>query len=117
MSRRVVVTGLGMVSPLGIGVKANWDGVCEGKPGIGYISKFEVPEDFPVKIAGEVQGFQPEDYIDHKEIKKMDTFIHYSVACSQMAMEDSGFEITDKNADRVGVLVGVGLGGLPAIEK
>ncbi len=117
MSRRVVVTGLGMLSPLGIGVKANWDGVCEGKSGIGHISRFDVPEDFPVKIAGEVEGFKPEDYIDHKEIKKMDTFIHYSVACSQMAMEDSGFKITDENAERVGVLVGVGLGGLPAIEK
>ena len=117
MSRRVVVTGLGMLSPLGIGVKANWDGVCEGKSGIGHISRFDVPDDFPVKIAGEVKGFKPEDYIDHKEIKKMDTFIHYSVACSQMAMEDSGFKITDENAERVGVLVGVGLGGLPAIEK
>jgi 3-oxoacyl-[acyl-carrier-protein] synthase II len=117
MSRRVVVTGLGMLSPLGIGVKANWDGVCEGKSGIGHISRFDVPDDFPVKIAGEVEGFKPEDYIDHKEIKKMDTFIHYSVACSQMAMEDSGFKITDENAERVGVLVGVGLGGLPAIEK
>ena len=117
MSRRVVVTGLGMLSPLGIGVKANWDGVCEGKSGIGHISRFDVPDDFPVTIAGEVKGFKPEDYIDHKEIKKMDTFIHYSVACSQMAMDDSGFKITDENAERVGVLVGVGLGGLPAIEK
>jgi 3-oxoacyl-[acyl-carrier-protein] synthase II len=117
MSRRVVVTGLGMVSPLGIGVKPNWDGVCEGKSGIGQITRFDVPEDFPVKIAGEVPGFKPEDYLDHKEIKKMDTFIHYAVACSQMAMEDSGFKITDENAERVGVLVGVGLGGLPAIEK
>jgi 3-oxoacyl-[acyl-carrier-protein] synthase II len=117
MSRRVVVTGLGMLSPLGIGVKANWDGVCEGKSGIRPITRFDVPDDFPVKIAGEVPGFKPEDYLDHKEIKKMDTFIHYSVACSQMAMEDSGFKITDENAERVGVLVGVGLGGLPAIEK
>jgi len=117
MSRRVVVTGLGMLSPLGIGVKANWDGVCEGKSGVRHITRFDVPEDFSVKIAGEVQGFKPEDYIDHKEIKKMDTFIHYAVACSQMAMEDSGFKITDENAERVGVLVGVGLGGLPAIEK
>ncbi len=117
MSRRVAVTGLGMVSPLGIGVKANWDAVCEGKSGIRRISRFPLHEDFPVTIAGEVQGFQPEDYIDHKEIKKMDTFIHYAVACSQMAMEDSGFKITDENAARVGVLVGVGLCGLPAIEK
>jgi 3-oxoacyl-[acyl-carrier-protein] synthase II len=117
MSRRVVVTGLGMLSPLGIGVKANWDGVCEGKSGIRHITRFDVPENFSVKIAGEVQGFKPEDYLDHKEVKKMDTFIHYAVACSQMAMEDSGFKITDENAERVGVLVGVGLGGLPAIEK
>ncbi|MEE8127436.1 MAG: beta-ketoacyl-ACP synthase II [Nitrospinaceae bacterium] len=117
MSRRVVVTGLGIISPLGIGVKTNWDAVCSGKSGIGSISKFEVHDDFPVKIAGEVQGFQPENYLDHKEIKKMDTFIHYAVACGQMAIEDSGFEITDKNAERIGVLVGVGLCGLPAIEK
>jgi len=117
MLRRVVVTGLGMLSPLGIGVKANWNRVCEGMSGIGHISRFDVHEDFPVKIAGEVQGFKPENYIDHKEIKKMDTFIHYAVACGQMAMEDSGFEITGKNAERVGVLVGVGLCGLPAIEK
>lgn len=117
MSRRVVVTGLGIISPLGIGVNANWEAVCEGKSGIGTISKFEVHDDFPVTIAGEVKGFQPEDYLDHKEIKKMDTFIHYAVACSQMALEDSGLTITDDNAERVGVLVGVGLGGLPAIEK
>ncbi|TDJ50461.1 MAG: beta-ketoacyl-[acyl-carrier-protein] synthase II [Nitrospina sp.] len=117
MSRRVVVTGLGMLSPLGIGVKANWDAVCEGKSGIRRITRFHPREDFPVTIAGEVPGFQPEDYIDHKEIKKMDTFIHFAVACSQMAMEDSGFKITGQNAERVGVLVGVGLGGLQAIEK
>ncbi len=117
MSRRVAVTGLGMLSPLGIGVKANWEAACAGKSGIRRISRFYPEDDFTVKIAGEVQGFQPEDYLDHKEIKKMDTFIHYAVACSQMAMEDSGFEITEANAERIGVLVGVGLGGLPAIEK
>ncbi len=117
MSRRVVVTGLGIVSPLGIGLKTNWESVCEGKSGIGKISRFQVHDDFPIKIAGEVEGFQPEDYLDHKEIKKMDTFIHYAVACGQMALEDSGLEITDSNADRVGVLIGVGLCGLPAIEK
>ena len=117
MSRRVVVTGLGMVSPLGIGVKTNWVSVCEGKSGIGKVTRFQIQDDFPVSIAGEVEGFKPEDYIDHKEIKKMDTFIHYAVACGQMALEDSGFEITDDNAERVGVLVGVGLCGLPAIEK
>ncbi|MDH3257431.1 MAG: beta-ketoacyl-[acyl-carrier-protein] synthase II, partial [Nitrospinota bacterium] len=117
MSRRVVVTGLGIISPVGIGVEANWEAVCAGKSGIGPVSKFEIHDDFPVRIAGEVHGFQPEDYLDHKEVKKMDTFIHYAVACSQMAIKDSGFEITEKNAERVGVLVGVGLCGLPAIEK
>ena len=98
MSRRVVVTGLGIISPLGIGVKKNWESVCEGKSGIGKITRFQVHDDFPVKIAGEVEGFKPEDYLDHKEIKKMDTFIHYAVACGQMALEDAGFEITDNNA-------------------
>jgi 3-oxoacyl-[acyl-carrier-protein] synthase II len=117
MSRRVVVTGLGIVSPLGVGLKTNWESVCEGKSGIGRVTRFEVHDDFPVKIAGEIEGFQPENYLDHKEVKKMDTFIHYAVACGQMALEDAGFEITDSNAERVGVLVGVGLCGLPAIEK
>ncbi len=117
MTRRVVVTGLGMLSPLGIGVKANWDAACEGKSGIGNITRFQVQDDFPVKFAGEVDGFLPEDYLDHKEIKKMDSFIHYAVACGQMALEDSGLEITDENAERIGTLVGVGLCGLPTIEK
>ncbi len=116
MKRRVVVTGLGIISPLGIGLEENWTAVTEGKSGIGPITKFET-DSFPVKIAGEVKGFQPEDYINHKDVKKMDTFIHYAIACSKFALDDSGFEITEENAERVGVLVGVGLGGLPAIEK
>ncbi len=116
MARRVVVTGLGIISPLGIGLDANWDAVCSGKSGIGPITRFDVT-DFPVTIAGEVKGFDPESWINHKEVKKMDTFIHYALACSIMAHQDSGFEVTDANAERVGVLVGVGLGGLPAIEK
>ncbi len=116
MSRRVVVTGLGIVSPLGIGVKENWDSVCDGNSGIGAITRFDV-SDFPIKIAGEVKGFDPAQYIEHKEIKKMDIFIHYAVACSQMALKDSGFEINEGTAERVGVMIGVGLGGLPIIEK
>ena len=116
MKRRVVVTGMGIVSPLGIGLEQNWKAVCEGKSGIDRITKFNA-SDFPVRIAGEVKGFNPEQFVDHKDIKKMDTFIHYSVACSKMALEDSGYEINDENAERVGVLVGVGLCGLPAIEK
>ncbi len=116
MKRRVVVTGMGMVSPLGMGIEENWTSVVEGRSGIGPITKFDA-SDFPVKIAGEVRGFDPADFIDHKEIKKMDRFIHYAVACSKMALEDSGYEISDENAERCGVQVGVGLGGLPAIEK
>ena len=116
MARRVVVTGLGLISPLGIGVEENWRALCEGKSGIGLITRFDT-SNFPVKFAGEVKGFSPEDYIFHKDVKKMDTFIHYAVSCSQMAVKDSGLEITEENATRVGVLIGVGLGGLPAIEK
>ena len=117
MKRRVVVTGLGIVSPLGLGVKENETALFEGSSGVGFIKTFTPDENFPVKIAGEVKGFDPEQYIDHKNVKKMDRFIHYAVACSKMALEDSGVEINDQNAERVGVIVGVGLGGLPAIEK
>ena len=117
MKRRVVVTGLGIISPLGLGVKENETALFEGRSGINFIKSFTPDEDFPVKIAGEVKGFDPEQYIDHKDVKKMDRFIHYAVACSKMALADSGVEINDQNAERVGVIVGVGLGGLPAIEK
>ena len=117
MKRRVVVTGLGIVSPLGIGVDENETAMFEGRSGVDLITSFTPDENFPVKIAGEVRGFDPADYIDHKEIKKMDRFIHYAVACSKMALEDSGIEINEQNAERVGVIVGVGLCGLPALEK
>jgi len=116
MKRRVVVTGLGLVSPLGIGREANESALFEGKSGIGPITSFDA-QDFPVKFAGEVRGFDPERYIDHKEVKKMDRFIHYALTSSRFAVEDSGIEITEENAERVGVMIGVGLGGLPAIEK
>ena len=116
MKRRVVITGMGIISPLGIGLEENWSAITEGKPGVGLISKFDT-SDFPVKIAAEVKGFQPEEYIGHKEVKKMDTFIHYALVSSQFALKDSGYEVTESNAERTGVLVGVGLGGLPAIEK
>ncbi|MCH8156439.1 MAG: beta-ketoacyl-ACP synthase II [Nitrospinae bacterium] len=116
MKRRVVITGMGIISPLGIGLEENWEAICNGKSGVAPITKFDT-ESFPVRIAGEVKGFDPERYISHKEVKKMDRFIHYAVACSQFALDDSGFQITEENAERVGVYVGVGLGGLPAIEK
>jgi 3-oxoacyl-[acyl-carrier-protein] synthase II len=116
MDKRVVVTGMGMVSPLGIGVKENWDAICQGKSGIGPITRFDI-SDFPSKIAGEVKGFNPEDYVDKKETKKMDIFIHYALASGMMALKDSQLKIDESNADRVGVLVGAGLGGLSTIEK
>jgi 3-oxoacyl-[acyl-carrier-protein] synthase II len=116
MKRRVAVTGMGVISPLGIGIDENWVALCNGKSGITPITKFDTSS-FPIKIAGEVRNFDPQQYIGHKEVKKMDIFIHYAVAASQLALKDSGFEITEKNAERVGVQVGVGLGGLPAIEK
>ena len=117
MKRRVVVTGLGIISPLGLGLKENQTTLFEGRSGIDFIKTFTPDENFPVKIAGEVKGFDPEQYIDHKDVKKMDRFIQYAVACSKMALEDSGVEINDQNAERIGVIVGVGLGGLPALEK
>jgi len=114
--RRVVVTGIGAVSPLGTGNAANWDALVNGKSGVGLITRFDATE-MPVKIAGEVKGFNPEDFIDKKEIKKMDLFIQYALGAAHFAMEDSGLTITEANAERVGVLVGAGLGGLPTIEK
>jgi len=114
--RRVVITGVGLVSPLGVGNSQNWENVVAGKSGLGHITRFDAT-DFPVKIAGEVKNFNAEDFIDKKEIKKMDLFIQYALAASHFAMEDSGLVIDDRNAERVGVLVGAGLGGLPTIEK
>lgn len=114
--RRVVITGVGTVSPLGCGNAKNWDAIISGKSGIGLITRFDT-SDMPVKIAGEVPDFNAEAYIDKKEIKKMDLFIQYALAAAHYAMEDSGLVITDENAERVGVLVGAGLGGLPTIEK
>lgn len=114
--RRVVVTGVGVVSPLGTGNGKNWDALVAGKSGIAPITRFDA-SDLPVKIAGEVTDFVAEDFIDKKEIKKMDLFIQYALAAAQFAMEDSGLIVNEENAERVGVLVGAGLGGLPAIER
>ena len=114
--RRVVVTGVGVVSPLGTGNAKNWDALTAGKSGIEQITRFDASA-LPVTIAGEVRDFNPEEYIEKKEIKKMDLFIHYAIAAAQLAMDDSGLVIDDANAERVGVLVGAGLGGLPAIER
>ncbi len=114
--RRVVITGVGAVSPLGTGNQKNWDALVNGRSGIGLITRFDAST-FPVKVAGEVKDFDPEQFIEKKEVKKMDLFIQYAMAAAQFAMDDSGLQITDENAERVGVLVGAGLGGLPTIEK
>ncbi len=113
--RRVVVTGIGLVSPLGIGSQATWDGLMAGKSGVGPVTRFDTSE-YNTRIAGEVQGFDPSLYIPKKEIKKSDTFIHYCMAASQFAMQDSGLVVDDSNRERVGVIVGSGIGGLPIIE-
>jgi len=114
--RRVAVTGLGAVTPVGIGAEESWKSVIAGRSGIGTVTRFDAT-DFPSRVVGEVKGFEPEDYMEKKDVKKMDTFIHYAIAAGKMAMEDSGLKVTEENAERVGVMVGAGMGGLPAIER
>ena len=104
------------MSPLGVGTEANWQGLLAGKNGIGPITRFD-PADYPCRIAGEVKGFNPLDYVDKKEVKKSDTFIHYALAASRFAIEDAKLVIDEANADRVGVIIGSGIGGLPIIES
>ncbi|MEO7199499.1 MAG: beta-ketoacyl-ACP synthase II [Dokdonella sp.] len=114
--RRVVVTGLGMLSPVGNDVATAWDNITAGRSGIGPLTNFEVSA-FATRIAGEVRGFDPADWIAPKDVKKMDPFIHYGVAASLMAMRDAGLEITEENAERTGALIGSGIGGISGIEK
>jgi 3-oxoacyl-[acyl-carrier-protein] synthase II len=114
--RRVVVTGVGLVSALGIGTEETWEGLLAGRPGIGPITRFEASP-FSVRIAGEVKSFDPLRFIEKKEVKKMDAFIQYAVAASTFAMEDSGLEIGKDNAERVGVFIGSGIGGFATIER
>jgi 3-oxoacyl-[acyl-carrier-protein] synthase II len=113
--RRVAVTGVGLVSPLGVGTAVNWSALLAGKSGIGPITRFDTAE-YPSRIAGEVKGFNPLDYVEKKEVKKSDTFIHFALAATRFALEDSGLKIDEGNADRVGVVIGSGIGGLPLIE-
>lgn len=114
--RRVVVTGLGLVTPLGTGLGKNWEAVVAGRSGIGRITRFSGLEFFPTRIAGQVPDFRAEDFIEPKEIKKMDLFIQYSVAAASMAIQDGGLKIDPEEAERVGVIIGVGLGGIETIE-
>jgi 3-oxoacyl-[acyl-carrier-protein] synthase II len=114
--RRVVVTGLGLVSPVGNTVQEAWTNLLAGKSGIATVTKFD-HSNLSVHFAGEVKGFNIEDYIPAKEARHMDTFIHYGIAAGSQAFRDSGLVVTDENAERIGVLVGSGIGGLPMIEE
>jgi len=114
--RRVVVTGLGLVTPLGIGLEKNWQALVAGESGIRKIDRFPNIDAFASRIAGQVPDFRAEDFIEPKEIKKMDLFIQYSVAAASMAMEHSGFKIDPQEAENVGVIIGVGLCGIDTIE-
>ena len=116
MSRRVVVTGVGLVSPVGIGTEANWEALCAGEPGIGPITRFDASQ-FSARIAGEVKGFDPLQFLEKKDVKKMDVFIQYAIAASQFAMDDAGLSVTEDIATRVGVFIASGIGGFSTIER
>ncbi len=116
MSRRVVVTGMGMVSPLGNDLASSWDGIIHGRSGIGPITQIDASQ-FTTQIAGEIKDFDPTKYVSPKDAKKMDPFIHYGLGASFMALDDSGLEITEANAERIGALLGAGIGGLLGIEE
>jgi 3-oxoacyl-[acyl-carrier-protein] synthase II len=115
-NRRVVITGYSMITALGNDAETSWNRMVNGESGVGPITRFDT-EGYSTKIAGEVKGFDPEKFIEKKEVKKMDQFIHYALACSKMALDMSGLKITDANAHRVGVWIGAGIGGLMTIEK
>ena len=113
--RRVVVTGLGIVSPVGIGIAQAWDNLVHGRSGVGPITKIDATL-LPTRIAAEVRGFEAAQWMPPKEVRRSDTFIHYGIAATRMALEDAGLVIDASNAERTGVTVGSGIGGLPMIE-
>lgn len=112
----MVVTGVGLVTPCGVGVENVWSAILSGRSGIGPITRFDTTK-FDTKFAGEVKDFNPEDYVQPKEVKKMDLFIHYALAAADIAVKDAGLDMGQEDSERVGVVVGTGLGGLPTIEK
>ncbi|MEA2005031.1 MAG: beta-ketoacyl-ACP synthase II [Acidobacteriota bacterium] len=114
--RRVVVTGIGLVSPLGIGTEENWSAILEGKNGISEITRFDA-SDYPSRIAGEIKSFDPVDFIEKKEARKMDLFIQYSIVAAHLAVVDSGIKMEDLEGDRTGVYIGSGIGGIGSIEE
>ena len=116
MNRRVVITGVGLITPIGIGVKETWDALCSGKSGVGEITRFDAAK-FQTRIAAEVKDFKAEDFLPKKEAKRTERFIAYAVAATRMAMEDSGLVINASNSERIGVITGCGLGGLSTLEN
>ena len=116
MKRRVVITGVGMLTPLGVGVEKSWQSLCQGKSGISVITGFDA-SDFRTRIAGEVNGFNPLDFIDRKLARRGDRFIYFALAATRMAIEDSGLTINASNSGRVGVSVGTAMGGIESLEK
>lgn len=114
--RRVVVTGLGIISPVGLSIAEAWGNILAGNSGIKTITKFDVSE-FSARFGGTIEGFDATQYISPKDIKKMDPFIHYGLAAGSQALEDSGLEVTEANAERIGVAIGSGIGGISSIEK
>ncbi len=116
MSRRVVVTGIGLVSSLGIGTEANWQSLCAGRSGIGRVSRFDISQ-FACQIAGEVQGFDPLTFIEKKDVKKMDVFIQYAIAATEFAMASAALTISPALAPRIGVFIASGIGGFGTIER
>ena len=116
MSRRVVVTGVGLLTPLGIGTETSWEAIRAGKSGIGAITQFDASA-FSCRIAGEVKGFDPANYIEKKEIKKMGRFIQFAIAAAECALSSSGFKVTPENAEQAGVYIGSGIGGFEVIER
>ena len=116
LTRRVVITGLGLVSPLGTGTAKTWDGLVAGRSGVRAITRFDCHE-YESQIAGEVSDFTPGDWVEKKEIRRLDPFILYAVAAGTMALQDSGLQVTEQNAPRLGCLVGSGIGGLTTLEE
>ncbi|MFG5202736.1 beta-ketoacyl-ACP synthase II [Xylella fastidiosa subsp. multiplex] len=116
MNRRVVVTGMGMVSPLGNDLTTSWDGIVHGRSGIAPIVQIDASK-FPTQIAGEIKGFDPMKFVSAKDAKKMDSFIYYGIGAAFMALDDAGLEINEINAERVGALIGSGIGGVFGIEE
>lgn len=114
--RRVVITGLGLITPLGLDVRESWDGILAGRSGIGTVDTFDVSA-FPVRFSGMIKGFDVSKHMSAKEARKMDPFIHYGIAAANEALADSGLEITEENASRIGISIGSGIGGLGSIEK